>query len=288
MYQAIEHHFPDLRPAQQRGLVLWVYGTILARSACQNSVIAALLAIGRWQSLRQYLREWLYDGKDKAAPCRTQVEMKLCFGPLLRWLLSWWTGEQLALAIDATTHRDRVSAVVVSVLYRSSAIPVAWHILPGNRPGPWIAPTLHLLSLLGPVVPKTMSVLVLTDRGLWSPRLWNGIRALGWHPLMRVKNNTTFQPQGGCRLPASTLVPGPGHGWVGYRHRFQEAYIASPWGLGSGLGRRPGPTLDAVDRLATAGSWGMLVWPAGLDRTGFPCPQRRWLAVGAYPTNRPS
>ena len=222
MYQAIEHPFPDLRPAQQRGLVLWVYGTILARSACQNSVIAALLAIGRWQSLRQYLREWLYDGKDKAAPCRTQVEMKLCFAPLLRWLLSWWTGEQLALAIDATTHRDRVSAVVVSVLYRSSAIPVAWHILPGNRPGPWIAPTLHLLSLLGPVVPKTMSVLVLTDRGLWSPRLWNGIRALGWHPLMRVKNNTTFQPQGGCRLPASTLVPGPGHGWVGTGTAFRK------------------------------------------------------------------
>ncbi len=78
----------------------------------------------------------------------------------------------MALAIDATTHRDRLSAVVISVLYRSSAIPVAWHILPGNRPGPWIAPTLDLLSLLGPVVPKNKTVLVLTDRGLWSPRLW--------------------------------------------------------------------------------------------------------------------
>ena len=166
MNQAIEQYFPGLRPAQQRGLVLWVYGTILARSACQNAVIAVLFTVGRWQSLRQYLREWLYNGEDKAAPCRTQVELKLCFGPLLRWLLTWWTGDQLALAIDATTHRDRVTAVVVSVLYRSSAIPIAWHILPGNRPGPWIAPTVDLLSLLGPVVPNTMTVLVLTDRGL--------------------------------------------------------------------------------------------------------------------------
>ncbi len=224
MQQSIEHHFPDLRPSQQRGLALWVFGTILAHSACQNAVVAALLAIGRWHSLRQYLREWLYDGKDKAAPCRTQLEMQLCFAPLLRWLLTWWTGDQLALAIDATTHRDRLSAVVISVLYRSSAIPVAWHILPGNQPGPWIAPTLGLLSLLGPVVPKNMTVLVLTDRGLWSPRLWKQIRTLGWPRLAsgRVKNNTTFQPQAGCRLPARTLVPGPGHGWVGTGTAFRN------------------------------------------------------------------
>ncbi len=222
MQQSIEHHLPGLRPAQHRGLVLWVYGTILARSACQNAVIAAVLAVGNWHSLRQYLREWLFDGGDRAAPCRTQLEMNLCFAPLLRWLLSWWTGDQLALAIDATTHRDRVSAVVISVLYRSTAIPVAWHILPGNRPGPWIAPTVDLLALLGPVVPKEMTVLVLTDRGLWSPRLWKQIRSLGWHPLMRIRNDATFQPKGGCRVPARALVPGPGYGWVGAGTAFRK------------------------------------------------------------------
>lgn len=222
MQQSIEQYFPGLRPAQQRGLALWVYGTILARSACQNAVTAALLAMGRWHCLRQYLREWLYDGRDKAAPCQTQLEINLCFAPLLRWLLSWWTGDQLALAIDATTHKDRVTAVVISVLYRSSAIPIAWHILPGNRPGPWIAPTVQLLSLLGPVVPKKMTVLVLTDRGLWSPRLWKQIRALGWHPLMRVRGDAAFQPQGGCRVPARTLAPGPGHGWIGAGTAFRN------------------------------------------------------------------
>ena len=136
MQQSIETYFPGLRPAQHRGLALWAYGTIRAHSACQNAVIAALLAMGRWHSLRQYLREWLYDGRDKAAPCRTQLEIQLCFAPLLRWLLAWWTGNQLALAIDATTHRDQLSAVVVSVLYRSSAIPVAWHTLAGQSARP--------------------------------------------------------------------------------------------------------------------------------------------------------
>ena len=52
-------------------------------------------------------------------------------------------------------------------------------------------------------------------RGLWSPRLWRQIRALGLHPLMRVKINTTFQLDGGCRLLVNQVLPGPGYAWVG-------------------------------------------------------------------------
>jgi hypothetical protein len=57
-------------------------------------------------------------------------------------------------------------------------------------------------------------VLVLTDRGLWSPHLWKGTGLLGWHPLMRVKHNTSLQPLGGRRQPARLLIPGPNHAWV--------------------------------------------------------------------------
>lgn len=215
MYQIIEQRFPSLRPAQQLGLAVWVYGAILAQSACQNAVVAALMGLGKWHTLRQYLREWLYNGTDKAYPCAAQVEVSLCFGPLMLWLMSLWKTDQLALAIDPTLHKDRVSALVVSVLYRGCAIPVAWCILPANKPGAWVGPILELLSLIAPAVPKQMKVLVMTDRGLWSPRLWKQIRAFGWHPLMRLKSTIVFQPVGGCRLPALRLVAGSGHAWVG-------------------------------------------------------------------------
>ena len=102
MHQTIEQHFPHLRPAQQRGLALWVYGTILAQSACQNAVATALSALGAWHARRQHLREWLYDGEDQAAPCQPELAVGLCFAPLLQWLLSWWQGTTLALAIDTT------------------------------------------------------------------------------------------------------------------------------------------------------------------------------------------
>jgi len=85
---AVAAHFPALRPAQQRGLTLWVYGAILAKSACEAAVVTALCGLGGYTTVRQALREWLRDGADKAAPCRTAVAVTRCFAPLLRWVLS--------------------------------------------------------------------------------------------------------------------------------------------------------------------------------------------------------
>jgi hypothetical protein len=210
----LAQRFPHLRPAQQRGLALWVYGTILAQSACQSAVITALLVLGHWDALRQRLREWLYDGQDKAAPCHTQIEITRCFAPVMAWLLSWWQSHDLALAVDATLHGDRLTALVISVLYRGSAIPMAWYILPANQPGAWMPPILRLLRQLRPAIPPTMTVLVLADRGLWSPRLWKRIRDLGWHPLLRIQDTTTFTPAGHDRVRSRSLVQ-PGQAWVG-------------------------------------------------------------------------
>lgn len=215
MNDAIGQHFVVLRPAQRAGLALWVYGTILARSACQNAVVTALSRLGCFHTLRQHLREWLYDGVDKAAPCHTQVEVSACFGPLLRWVLALWQGHKMALAVDVTTHTDRLTALVVSVLYRGSAIPLAWHILVANRKGAWMPHIMALLELVARQMPKDMEVIVLVDRGLRSEQLWHCICRLGWHPIVRVQYNTVFCPQGQERQDALSLVAGPGHAWVG-------------------------------------------------------------------------
>ncbi len=223
--EAIATHFPQLRRSQQLGLAMWVYGTIKAHSACQNAVIAALLIYGTFDVLRQYLREWLYDGADKARPCASQVEVRVLFGPLISWIMSWWQGRELALAIDPTYLRDEVVCLSVSILYRGCALPVAWKVFPGNRQGVWMRYCLELLRLIRPGIPPQMQVVVMADRGLWSPRLWKRIRDLGWHPILRLKKHDTFQPVGSGRVRASTLVPGPGHAWVGRGTAFAKARL---------------------------------------------------------------
>ena len=215
MQQTIETHLPLLSQAQSTGLVLWVYGTIIAGSACQNAVASALSVKGNWHNLRQRLREWLYDGDDRASPCRTELDASLCFAPLLRWVLAWWRSDRLALAIDPTLKGDQTAAIVISVLYRSCAIPVAWSVRRADRRGSWMDPTVELLRQLAPAVPEDVTVIVLCDRGISSPKLWRQICDQGWHPYMRYRKNIIFCADGGRRLPAQFFVSRPDTAWIG-------------------------------------------------------------------------
>jgi len=54
---------------------------------------------------------------------RQEVCVETCFAPLLAWVLSGWTGTQLALALDATTLGSRFEVLAISVLYCGCAIP---------------------------------------------------------------------------------------------------------------------------------------------------------------------
>ena len=223
MRQVIETHLPHLTQSQLTGLAWWVCGTILAGSACQNAVASALSTRGNWNNLRQYLREWLYDGGDRARPCKTELDVSLCFAPLLRWVLAWWRSGRLALAVDPTLKGDGATAIVISVVYRGCAIPVAWRILRANQRGAWMDPIVELLQALAPAVPREMTVVVLCDRGLASPKLWKQILAQGWHPYMRYPKNVTFCAEGGRRLPARAFVPRPDTAWIGRGTAFGRA-----------------------------------------------------------------
>ena len=75
---------------------------------------------------------------ERSAPSPNQIDVRARFAPLMRWVLSLWTSSDLALAIDPTTLSDRLCAIVVSVVYRGCAIPVAWVVMPANKPGKWI------------------------------------------------------------------------------------------------------------------------------------------------------
>ena len=124
----------------------------------------------------------MYDGVDRACPCKTELDVSLCFAALLRWALSWWRSGRLALAVAPTSKNDETVAIVVSVLYRSCAIPVAWRIRRANQRGSWMEPIVELLRELAPAAPREMTVVVLCDRGLASPKLWKQIRAQSLPP----------------------------------------------------------------------------------------------------------
>jgi hypothetical protein len=215
--QVLATRFSQLSQAQVFVLALWTVGMILAR-ACGLTLVAFHLARLLLQSdntTRQHLREFYQEAPVKAGAKRgikrRDFDVTLCFAPLLRWVLSFWSCPRLALALDVTNLADRFHVLTVSVLYGGIGLPVAWKILPANQKDPWHPHWCLLLRRLQPAVPVDWAVVVLTDRGLESPRLFHEIVAVGWHPLMRVKASGKFRPTGWMHWYAfGRLLPGVG------------------------------------------------------------------------------
>ena len=204
MQQVIETHLPHLTQSQLTGLVLWVCGAILAGSACQNAVASALSTRGNWNSLRQYLREWLYDGGDRARPCQTELDVSLCFAPLLRWVLVWWRSGRLALDVDPTAqrrpnHRHRHQRGLPGLRHSRLAHPPGHsaRVLDGphggtaHGTGPSGSPGNDRHRALRPG--HSQSQAVATDT------------RPGWHPYMRYRKNVSFCAQDGRRLPVQLV-----------------------------------------------------------------------------------
>ncbi len=212
--------FPHLSKPQIWGLVLWSAGIALSGSAgiSQISALLSLVLGKREQAVFQHLREWYLNAKQKSGKKRRELEVATCFAPLLRWALRLWRSEtkQLALVIDATTLGNRWTILVISVVIRGCAIPVAWKVLVAEQKGSWRPYWEELLTSLQEAVPPDWQVLVLADRGLYARWLWDVIRSCGWHPFLRLNLGVKARLVGEPSFEwISRWVPTPGTSWQG-------------------------------------------------------------------------
>jgi hypothetical protein len=193
---------PDLSAPAVAVLALYSFGMLLAQVSGLTTValfLARHLACS-YHAVRKRLREFYLEADAKSGvnqgQKRTDFDVATCFAPLLRWILSLWSGRHLALAIDVTNLGDRFHVLCVSVVVAGIGLPVGWKVLHGGIKDPWNPHWHNLLRLLKPAVPDGWTVILLSDRGLESPELFGFIVGLGWHPLMRVKKGGKFRPKG--------------------------------------------------------------------------------------------
>ena len=291
---------PHLSKPQAAVLALWSLGMVLARS-CALSAVSEFLAKGlerKANTVRQQLREFCYEAQAKRGGPRQEVQVETCFAPLLAWVLSWWQGNQLALAVDATTLGQRFVGLVVSVVSRGCAIAVAWTVVAATEKQAWRGEWLRMLRQVRSVVPRRYFVSVMADRGLSARWLFQRIGRLGWHPLLRINSGGTFRPaKSGHYQSLREFGPQPGTRWAGAGTAFQgprrrlnctllarwDADYKDPWLLLTDLAPSAGEAcwyglrawIEQGFKITKRGGW---QW----QRTRMNDPQRAarlWLAV---------
>jgi hypothetical protein len=296
----IHTHLPHLTKPQATVLALWSLGMVLARS-CALTAVSAFLAMWlhrKEDTVRQQLREFCYEATAKRGPARQELVVETCFVPLLAWIVDQWEGTQLALALDATTLGTRFTVLAISVVYRGCAIPVAWTVLAATAKHAWRREWLRMLSQIRRAVPRSWTVIVLADRGLYARWLFRRITRLGWHPFLRINTGGTFRSKGHVRgVPLKSLVPEPGTAWQGTgiafkgRHRQLHCTLLACWEAGY---KDPWLILTDLPPEASTACWyGLRAWieqgfkitkRAGWQwqRTRMTTPERAarlWLAV---------
>ena len=216
--ELVTSRFRELSRAECAVLAWYSFGMILAR-ASGVSAIALVLAVHlgrRFNTVRQRLRELYQPAHVKSGRGRRDLDVTLCFAPLLRWITSGWTDRHLVVALDPTHVGDRFIVLAVSVVYRGCAIPVAWHVVAAQERGGWNEHWIRLFSRVKAALGSEWQVLVLTDRGLESRTLFAGIVESGGHPLMRTKAAGTFRPDGWHRgWPMARFASAVGRRWRG-------------------------------------------------------------------------
>jgi hypothetical protein len=153
--------------------------------------------------------------------------------------------------------------LTIAVMYRQSALYLAWVILPAGQPGSWKGPWLQLLEVLKGHIPADWTVLVLADRGLYAPWLYQAIIDNGWHPFLRIRRGGTFRAKGSKDFkPLRCLAPQVGSYWCGqgtcFKHRPLTCTLLVCWEAGY-----EGPWFiitDLAPEQADASWYGLRAW----------------------------
>lgn len=215
--QTVSTELPGLTRRQAVGLATYSFGAMCAQSVGMSHVssfVGELLGQPA-NTVRQRLRENLYDAADKQGRGRRELEVETCFAPLLRWVTKLWRqpDQMLVVGLDATNLGQRFTVLSASVLVNHTAIPVAWVILPAGQHGSWRPHWEQVLARLAGVT-EGLTVLVATDRGLYAKWLFEAIRKLGWHPLLRLRaQGTCVLLENGQQLPLADIARRVRGGW---------------------------------------------------------------------------
>lgn len=210
---------PNLSRSQADGLGRLSYAMNLTGHSGLTHLCGLLADLEQrpFPQVRQRVREFYYEARAKRGNKRREVEVACCFAPLLAFVLAHWQGQKrLVLALDASQLGNRFVVLSINVLYRGGSLPVAWTLLAVGQKHSWNQEWERMLRLLSPAVGADWMVVVMADQGLYSPRLFREIQSLGWHPLMRMREDMGVRASGESDFqPGKARVNRQGRGWKG-------------------------------------------------------------------------
>lgn len=170
----------------------------------ENCLTLALMITGLLKSknsqLSKIARAVQYAHKKESLVTRFQrlvrnknIDVELEYAPLVAMVLAAVSSEQIGLMIDSTKIGGKCICLMVSVYYKSRAVPLAWVVYKGKKGHSSQQTQLALFQTVKALLPKTSSVILLGDGE------FDGSQVIAW-----LKTETTWQFV--CRTDKTNLI----------------------------------------------------------------------------------
>src|SRR5215211_6128769 len=205
---------------QRRALAVFSLGVALAKHCGLARAAAVVPGVALVPSITRRFERFLASERLDVVAVRSAVAARV---------LEAARGQTVWLALDET-HQGRTETgarlgmLALRLVYRERAIPLAWVCY---RPGaaPAALPVLigRLIDEVAVLLPPDARVVLMTDRGLSWPSLFDRCRRVGWSCLCRVQRRTRVRTADGHYGTIGDLAPRPGTRWQGRGRAFLKA-----------------------------------------------------------------
>jgi len=187
--QQLQACAPQFGAWHRQRLALLVTGLLLARHTALPRLAAQLRRVTRTahaDSIERRLRRTLAD-----TTLETQV-----FEHVARASLRSLPAGRCLLLLDDTQQTTHCTLSTLALAYGGRALPLAWCRWSGKLHGAYWQQIDQLFDQAARLLPPQVQPVVVTDRGMASPKLVHLVQQHGWDYLVRVTNDTTLQQAG--------------------------------------------------------------------------------------------
>lgn len=178
-------------------LVGLICGILQSGESRLADVAAVIPKAGQEESQVMQLRRWLKNEK---------VDVALYYLPFIREILQSLAKQTLVLIIDGSTTGRGCVTLMVSVLYKSRAIPVLWVTRKGKKGHFPVAMHIELIRAVQKLIPQGADVVCLGDGEFDGADWLNVLMGFGWKYVCRTSKDAALYEEGE-RFQLSEVCP---------------------------------------------------------------------------------
>ena len=224
--QQVKEVFPALHCYQQQTLALCVQGVVQSGSAVMQRVAETL-----WEQLTSETKMVSYERRLQRFVANERIDVQACWQTFLQHVLPHWHNKPVTLILDLTPYTEEATIVYLGILMQSRVLPLAWSVMPQQESwdqGQWEI-VAHFFDLVAPHLSSAHCTL-LADRGLTCLTLIELCKRVGWHYVLRIKNEDwcrrRFGHTYGTWQQGKQVLSQPGKHWYGEVLLWQEHQFA--------------------------------------------------------------